>query len=116
MLLTTSEKERIFMDSIQSFYYNQRQVLDDEDFDKLKEDLAWEGSKVRSKINGRDTANCNTYFSLPRHLFCVTILHPLAAQETKGWFCKNVYYHVLDFYTKICFIKLNILGNIYMER
>lgn len=46
MLLTTSEKERIFMDSIQSFYYNQRQVLDDEDFDKLKEDLAWEGSKV----------------------------------------------------------------------
>lgn len=48
MLLTTGEKERIFMDAIQSFYYNQRQMLDDDDFDKLKEDLAWEGSKVRS--------------------------------------------------------------------
>lgn len=46
MLLTTGEKERIFMDAIQSFYYNQRQVLTDEDFDRLKEDLAWEGSKV----------------------------------------------------------------------
>lgn len=46
MLLTTGEKERIFMDAIQSFYYNERQVLADEDFDKLKEDLAWEGSKV----------------------------------------------------------------------
>ncbi|CBJ29877.1 conserved unknown protein [Ectocarpus siliculosus] len=46
MLLTTGEKERIFTDAIQSFYYNQRQMLDDDDFDKLKEDLAWEGSPV----------------------------------------------------------------------
>ncbi|CAM9129828.1 unnamed protein product [Ascophyllum nodosum] len=46
MLLTTGEKERIFMDSIQSFYYNQRQLLTDDDFDKLKEDLSWEGSQV----------------------------------------------------------------------
>eukprot|EP00904_Undaria_pinnatifida_P001103 jgi/Undpi1/10994/HiC_scaffold_30.g13295.m1 len=46
MLLTTGEKERIFMDAIQSFYYNQRQMLDDDDFDKLKEDLSWEGSQV----------------------------------------------------------------------
>ena len=34
------------MDAIQSFYYNQRQMLDDDDFDKLKEDLSWEGSQV----------------------------------------------------------------------
>lgn len=49
MLLTTGEKERIFTDAIQSFYYNQRQMLDDDDFDKLKEDLAWEGSPVSSR-------------------------------------------------------------------
>lgn len=48
MLLTTGEKERIFMDAVQSFYYNQRQMLDDDDFDKLKEDLAWEGSQVKN--------------------------------------------------------------------
>lgn len=46
MLLTTGEKERIFMDAIQSFYYNKRQLLTDEDFDRLKDDLSWEGSKV----------------------------------------------------------------------
>lgn len=38
------------MDAIQSFYYNERQVLTDEDFDKLKEDLAWEGSQVCSPL------------------------------------------------------------------
>lgn len=63
MLLTTGEKERIFTDAIQSFYYNQRQMLDDDDFDKLKEDLAWEGSPVseselgagkQSKNNGEE--------------------------------------------------------------
>lgn len=55
MLLTTGEKERIFTDAIQSFYYNQRQMLDDDDFDKLKEDLAWEGSPV-SQVNQTEIA------------------------------------------------------------
>lgn len=42
------EKERIFLDCIQSYYYSGRQLLGDEDFNKLKEDLAWEGSPVRT--------------------------------------------------------------------
>ncbi|KAG5188447.1 hypothetical protein JKP88DRAFT_269457 [Tribonema minus] len=46
VLLTLQEKERIFLDAIQSFYYSDRQILEDDDFEKLKEDLIWEGSDV----------------------------------------------------------------------
>jgi len=44
--LTLEEKERIFMDSLQSYYTSGRQVLNDEEFDLLKEDLEWLGSKM----------------------------------------------------------------------
>jgi len=42
--LTLEEKERIFMDALQAYYFNQKQTLSDEDFDLLKEDLTWNGS------------------------------------------------------------------------
>jgi len=42
--LSKEEKERVFIDAIQSYYFSGRQVLSDGDFDQLKEDLAWEGS------------------------------------------------------------------------
>mmetsp|Transcript_31833 Transcript_31833/g.90830 ORF Transcript_31833/g.90830 Transcript_31833/m.90830 type:complete len:331 (+) Transcript_31833:134-1126(+) len=44
--LTIAEKERIFLDSLQSYYVNGRQLLSDEDFDLLKEDLQWNGSPL----------------------------------------------------------------------
>lgn len=44
--LTVVEKERIFLDSLQSYYVSGRQLLNDEEFDLLKEDLAWNGSDV----------------------------------------------------------------------
>lgn len=44
--LTLKEKERIFLDSLQSYYASGRQVLDDEEFDLLKEDLQWNGSSL----------------------------------------------------------------------
>jgi len=44
--LTIAEKERIFLDSLQSYYASGRQLLSDEDFDLLKEDLQWNGSPV----------------------------------------------------------------------
>mmetsp|Transcript_12120 Transcript_12120/g.33365 ORF Transcript_12120/g.33365 Transcript_12120/m.33365 type:complete len:332 (-) Transcript_12120:1382-2377(-) len=44
--LTIAEKERIFLDSLQSYYITGRQLLKDDDFDKLKEDLQWNGSPV----------------------------------------------------------------------
>jgi len=44
--LTLAEKERIFLDSLQSYYASGRQLLSDEDFDSLKEDLQWNGSTV----------------------------------------------------------------------
>eukprot|EP00629_Pelagomonadales_sp_RCC1024_P003267 CAMPEP_0119266406 /NCGR_PEP_ID=MMETSP1329-20130426/4903_1 /TAXON_ID=114041 /ORGANISM="Genus nov. species nov., Strain RCC1024" /LENGTH=280 /DNA_ID=CAMNT_0007266285 /DNA_START=138 /DNA_END=980 /DNA_ORIENTATION=+ len=45
MSLTMAEKERVFIDAIQSYYFDGRQVLSDAEFDQLKEDLAWEGSE-----------------------------------------------------------------------
>lgn len=44
--LTLAEKERIFLDSLQSYYVNGRQLLKDDEFDLLKEDLSWNGSKL----------------------------------------------------------------------
>jgi len=44
--LTMAEKERIFLDSLQSYYINGRQLLKDDEFDLLKEDLSWNGSKL----------------------------------------------------------------------
>jgi len=44
--LTLEEKERIFMDALQSYYVSGRQLLNDVEFDKLKEDLSWNGSSV----------------------------------------------------------------------
>lgn len=44
--LTLEEKERIFMDALQSYYVSGRQLLNDQEFDSLKEDLAWNGSKM----------------------------------------------------------------------
>ena len=43
--LSKGEKERVFIDASQSYYFDGRQVLSDADFDLLKEDLAWEGSE-----------------------------------------------------------------------
>lgn len=42
--LTLEEKERIFLDAVQSYYVSGRQLLDDKEFNLLKEDLAWNGS------------------------------------------------------------------------
>lgn len=42
--LSKGEKERVFIDAIQSYYFSGKQVLNDNEFDQLKEDLAWEGS------------------------------------------------------------------------
>jgi len=46
--LTLEEKERIFLDSLQSYYINGKQMLSDEEFDLLKSDLQWSGS---AKVN-----------------------------------------------------------------
>lgn len=44
--LTVEEKERIFLDALQAYYFDNRQMLSDEEFDLLKEDLQWNGSEV----------------------------------------------------------------------
>jgi len=44
--LTIEEKERIFLDSLQSYYASGRQLLSDAEFDLLKEDLQWNGSQM----------------------------------------------------------------------
>lgn len=44
--LTLVEKERMFLDCLQSYYVSGREVMSDEEFDLLKEDLSWNGSKL----------------------------------------------------------------------
>lgn len=46
IVLTVDEKERIFTDALQAYYFDGRQTLNDRDFDQLKEDLMWEGSPL----------------------------------------------------------------------
>ena len=46
ILLTREEKERIFLDTIQQYYYGGNTSLSDDQFNRLKEDLSWEGSAL----------------------------------------------------------------------
>mmetsp|Transcript_18199 Transcript_18199/g.38181 ORF Transcript_18199/g.38181 Transcript_18199/m.38181 type:complete len:324 (-) Transcript_18199:1966-2937(-) len=51
--LTLEEKERIFLDALQSYYVSGRQMLNDAEFDLLKEDLSWNGSDM-VKLNRKE--------------------------------------------------------------
>ena len=44
--LTIVEKEKIYLDAMQSFYYSGRELLSETEFQTLKEDLQWNGSPV----------------------------------------------------------------------
>jgi hypothetical protein len=46
IMLTKEEKERIFLDAVQSYYYSGKTILTDKQFDRLREDLSWEGSAL----------------------------------------------------------------------
>lgn len=56
--LTIQEKERIFLDALQSYYINGRQLLNDDEFDVLKEDLVWNGSPV-AVLNRKEATYLN---------------------------------------------------------
>jgi hypothetical protein len=58
ILLTREEKERIFLDSIQSYYFKGSTGLPDEQFDRLKDDLSWEGSALVT-LNRNETLFVN---------------------------------------------------------
>jgi len=65
MRLTLAEKERIFLDSLQSYYVNGRQILNDSEFDLLKEDLAWNGSPV-ALLNRKEAKYLNAMQAFSR--------------------------------------------------
>lgn len=65
MRLTLVEKERIFLDSLQSYYVNGRQLLNDSEFDLLKEDLAWNGSPV-AVLNRKEAKYLNAMQAFSR--------------------------------------------------
>jgi hypothetical protein len=59
ILLTREEKERIFLDTIQQYYYGgQETKLTDDQFNQLKEDLSWEGSALVT-LNRNETLFVN---------------------------------------------------------
>jgi NAD-dependent DNA ligase len=58
ILLTKEEKERIFLDAIQSYYVTGKSNLPDDQFDRLREDLSWEGS-VLVTLNRNETKFLN---------------------------------------------------------
>ena len=58
ILLTREEKERIFLDTIQQYYYGGNSSLSDEQFNRLKEDLSWEGSALVT-LNRNETLFMN---------------------------------------------------------
>ena len=58
ILLTREEKERIFLDTIQQYYYGGNTSLSDDQFNRLKEDLSWEGSALVT-LNRNETLFMN---------------------------------------------------------
>mmetsp|Transcript_32895 Transcript_32895/g.51630 ORF Transcript_32895/g.51630 Transcript_32895/m.51630 type:complete len:309 (+) Transcript_32895:50-976(+) len=58
VVLSVKEKERIFLDSLQAYYYDGSKVLNDDDFDQLKADLVWEGSPLAT-LNREETLFLN---------------------------------------------------------
>ena len=58
ILLTKEEKERIFLDAIQSYYFKGESGIKDEEFDALRDDLSWEGSVLVS-LNRDETKFVN---------------------------------------------------------
>ncbi|KAL4449524.1 hypothetical protein ABPG77_007168 [Micractinium sp. CCAP 211/92] len=44
--LTTGQKEQLFLEAMASYYYDGIPLLSDSEFDNLKQELQWEGSKV----------------------------------------------------------------------
>lgn len=65
IFLTKEEKERIFLDSIQSYYFSGKNKLPDDQFDKLKEELTWEGSPLAT-LNRNETLFINAITSYNR--------------------------------------------------
>lgn len=58
IMLTREEKERIFLDAVQSYYYSGKTTLSDKQFDRLREDLSWEGSALVT-LNRQETRFLN---------------------------------------------------------
>ena len=46
-------KELIFLDCLNEYYYNKRNILDDDDYNELKESLTWDGSSAAT-LSGKE--------------------------------------------------------------
>lgn len=54
------EKEQAFLDALRAFYYDGTPIMSNEEFDALKEELMWEGSKVM-QISGTEQRFLEAY-------------------------------------------------------
>jgi hypothetical protein len=55
-------KELIFLDCLHTYYFEERSMLNDEDYSTLKDDLTWEGSAVVT-LSGKEARFINAVSS-----------------------------------------------------
>lgn len=59
---TLGEKEARFLEALRSFYYDGRPMISNEEFDSLKDELTWQGSRV-IQLNGTEQRFLEAYKS-----------------------------------------------------
>ena len=59
---TLGEMEQEFLQALQSFYFEKKAIMSNEEFDNLKEELMWEGSSVVMLSMVSHSANLNFFF------------------------------------------------------
>ncbi len=64
---------------MQAYYYDEKALLSNEEFDNLKEDLIWAGSKVAVLRYARTGQGRVT---LPCYSLCMPLLHDMAVCQS----------------------------------
>ena len=57
--LSMREKEALFIDAVQAYFRNEDKVLNDDEFDALKEELTWQGGPI-SSLSTETSSNSST--------------------------------------------------------
>lgn len=81
------ELEGEFLAALQSFYYDDKPLMSNEEFDNLKEELQWQGSRVVIMSKRGNQHTMGTPPSAGRHAACQTKLQPIIACPPERHVC-----------------------------